>query len=93
MIIVMMTVDFHLGGCRSLKEKRHRMTRIRDRFGKLNNVAVCESDYHDVHRQAQWSFVAVGVDRKKVDQTLAKIELYLGTALDAGITRIDFQEL
>lgn len=93
MVIVMMTVDFHLGGCRSLKEKRHRMTRIRDRFGKLNNVAVCESAYQGLHRQAQWSFVCVDYDRKRVDQTLAGIELYLDTALDAGITRIDFQEL
>ena len=93
MVIVMMVVDFHLPGCRSLKEKRHRTKKIRDRFGKNSNVAVCESDYHDVHRQAQWSFVAVGIDRKKVDQTLAEIELFLDTGLDALITERELHEL
>ncbi len=93
MIIMVMVVDFHLGGCRSLKEKRHRMTRIRDRFGKLSNLAVCESDYHDIHHRAQWTFIGAGVDRTKIQQTLAQIELYLNTALDAQITNIDFQEL
>lgn len=93
MVIMVMVVDFHLGGCRSLKEKRHRMTRIRDRFGKQSNLAVCESDYQDIHHLAQWSFIGAGVDRKKIQQTLAQIELYLDTALDAQITNIDFQEL
>ncbi|MEN8136473.1 MAG: DUF503 domain-containing protein [Thermodesulfobacteriota bacterium] len=93
MVIVMLVVDFHLSGCRSLKEKRHRITRIRDRFGKKSNVAVCESDYHDVHRQAQWSFVIVGIDRKKVDQTLAEIEIFLDTGLDALMTERELHEL
>ncbi len=93
MVIVLMVVDFHLPGCRSLKEKRHRLTRIRDRFGKNSNVAVCESDYHDEHRQAQWSFVTVGIDRKKVDQTMVEIELFLDTGLDALMTKRELHEL
>lgn len=93
MVIVMMVVDFHLSGCHSLKEKRHRMSGIRDRFGKQSNVAVCESAYHDLHQQAQWSFVAIGVDHKKVDQTLASIELFLRTGIDAMITRIECQDI
>ena len=93
MVIVMMVVDFHLSGCRSLKEKRHRLLGIRDRFGKQSNVAVCESGHHDLHQQAQWSFVVIGIDHKKVDQTLAPIELFLRTGLDALTTRIDRQDL
>ena len=93
MVIVMMVVDFHLPGCRSLKEKRHRLMRIRDRFGKQSNVAICESDYHDVHHQAQWSFVAVGFDRKKVDQTLTEIELFLENGLDALMTERELHVL
>ena len=93
MVIVMMVVDFHLPGCRSLKEKRQRLSRIRDRFGKKSYLAVCESDYQDAHRQAQWSFVAVGVDRKKVEQTLAEVELFLDTGLDALISKRELHEL
>ena len=93
MVIVMMVVDFHLSGCRSLKEKRHRLSGIRDRFGKQSNVAVCESADHDLHQQAQWSFVAIGIDHKKVDQTLAPIEHFLRTGLDALIIRLDRQDI
>jgi hypothetical protein len=91
MEIGLMIVDFHLSGCRSLKEKRHRLSGIRDRFGKERNVAVCESDYHDLHQQAQWSFVAIGLNRRKVEKILAAIELSLQTGVDAVITRVDFQ--
>ena len=91
MEIVLMVVEFHLAGCRTLKEKRHRLSGIRDRFGKESNVAVCESDYHDLLHQAQWSFVVIGLSRRKVDQTLAGIELFLQTGIDAVITRVDVQ--
>lgn len=93
MVIMVMVVDFHLVGCRSLKEKRHRLSGLRDRFGKQSNVAVCESAYHDLHQQAQWAFVAVGVSRRKIEQTLASIEQALGSTVDAVIIRVDFQDL
>ena len=35
MNVRLMTIDFHLGGCRSLKEKRQRLKGMRERFGKL----------------------------------------------------------
>jgi uncharacterized protein YlxP (DUF503 family) len=41
----LLTVNFYLGGCRSLKEKRQRLKGMRERFGRTFNVAVCESDY------------------------------------------------
>lgn len=93
MVIVVMVVDFHLVGCRTLKEKRHRLSGLRDRFGKQSNVAVCESAYHDLHQQAQWAFVAVGVSRRKVGQALAAIEQALGSTVDAVIIRVDFHDL
>ncbi|MGV1098582.1 DUF503 domain-containing protein [Thiovibrio sp. JS02] len=88
---VLMVVDFHLAGCRSLKEKRHRLSGIRDRFGKVSNVAVCESDFHDSLQQAQWSFVVIGLSRAKIDQTLAGIEQFLQTGVDAAIIGVEVQ--
>ena len=89
MVIVMMVADFHLSGCSSLKEKRHRLSGIRDRFGKQSNVAICESAYHDLHKQAQWSFVAIGVSPKRVDQSLSTIENFLVNYIDATITHVE----
>ena len=42
-----LTLDLHLEGCQSLKEKRARTRGVRDRFGRLSQVAVCESDFSD----------------------------------------------
>ena len=84
-----MVVDFHLAGCRSLKEKRHRLAGLRERIGKESNVAVWESDHHDQLHEAQWSFVVIGLSRAKVDQTLAGIEDYLQSGVDAVVTRVE----
>ncbi|MFH1038612.1 MAG: DUF503 domain-containing protein [PVC group bacterium] len=85
MKIRLLVVDFHLPGCRSLKEKRQRIRGIRDRFGKQVNLAVCESGYQDDHQRAQWSFVAVASDQKTVDRMLADLEERLELAVDGVV--------
>ena len=65
MQIGVLTLTFHLPGCRSLKEKRQRLGGLRDRFGRNTTVGVCESGLQDAHQRAEWTFVAVG-DRKSV---------------------------
>mgnify|MGYP000076315535 CR=1 FL=1 len=84
MRMIIMTLDFQLPGCRSLKDKRHRLRGLKDRFGKLTNVAVTESDCHDQHQLAQWSFVAIGRDTQGLDKVLDDIETY-AHQLDAQI--------
>jgi hypothetical protein len=76
---------FHLPGCRSLKDKRQRLNGLRDRFGRLPGVAVCESDRADDLRQAVWSFVAVGASRSAVIKQLDGIERHASESIDAQI--------
>ena len=80
-----LTLDFQLPGCRSLKDKRRRLRGLKDRFGKTGNLAVTESDYHDHHQLAQWSFVAIGRDGQGLDKLLDDIESYSHAQLDANI--------
>jgi len=89
MEIGVMTVEFRLAGCRSLKDKRRALSGLRDRFGRQPNLAVCESDYQNELRRAQWSFVAIGATGALVDQTLDSVEekLELVDAEIAGIER------
>jgi uncharacterized protein YlxP (DUF503 family) len=82
MQLAVLTLDFHLEGCRSLKQKRQRLKGLRDRFGRLNNVAVCESDFPDQWDRAQWTFVCVGPSKAAVQGTCAKIEEH-ASQLDA----------
>ena len=87
LIVGLLELEFHLPGCRSLKEKRGRLAGIRDRFGRLTNVAVCESQYADALQRAQWSIVATGSDARVVSQTLDAVERDIVVHVDAVITR------
>ena len=78
-------MDFLLGGCRSLKEKRQRLRGLRDRFGKQPNLAVVESAHADSLQRARWSFVGSASDPEPIEQQLADIERYLALAVDAEI--------
>ena len=93
MKIGLMVVEFHLDGCRSLKEKRHRLSGIRDRLGKHTNLAVCESDRQGDCERAQWSFVAVAADSKTVERTIAKVEEHLETSVDARVVEVNRESL
>jgi hypothetical protein len=89
MQIGVLRVSFALPGCRSLKEKRQRLGGLRERFGKQVNVAVCESDFQDVHDRAEWTFVAAALTGKLIDQTLTEIENRIIETVDATVSGID----
>lgn len=81
MKVLLLTLDLRLPGCQSLKEKRNRVRKLRDRFGHQSNIAVFESDYRDKLGLSQWSFVIVG-DHNQVESDLAAIESYCASAID-----------
>ena len=89
MHIGVLDIDFHLAGCASLKEKRRRLARLRDKFGRVPNLAVCESDYQDSHQRARWSVVAVAGDAVVVEQSLANVERWVAESVDATIVGVD----
>ena len=88
MHIGVLGLDFHLPGCTSLKEKRSRLQRLRDKFGRAPNLAVCESGYQDSHQRARWSVVAVAASPKVVEQALGDVETWAEGRLDATLIRI-----
>jgi len=87
--IGLLRISFVLPGCRSLKEKRQRLGGLRERYGRQVNVAVCESDFHDVHDRAEWTFVAAAHNARLVEQTLTEVQQRIVETVDAGITGID----
>jgi hypothetical protein len=92
MHISLLSVQFHLEGCDSLKQKRQRLSGLRDRFGRLPQVAVCESGLQDSWNQAEWSFVVAG-DAKIVAKQLSDIENFCQAELDAVVTGIHREQL
>ena len=85
MNVRLLTVDFRLGGCRSLKEKRQRLKGLKDRFGRAPNVAVCESDFQDALQRAQWSFVATSANGDIAEKALSEILQSLQLSVDAEL--------
>ncbi|CAM2008851.1 DUF503 domain-containing protein [Acanthopleuribacter pedis] len=93
MILELMTAEFRLEGCYSLKDKRKRLSGLRHRFGNATNIAVCESDYHDVHDRSEWTFVVVGNSQAVVEKTFAVIEDRLVNSVDAMLLGIEREAL
>jgi len=89
----LLSVNFRLGGCRSLKEKRQRLKGIRDRYGRPPNVAVCESDFQDSHQRAQWTFIATASSANIVEQALADIVRNLELSVDAELIDVHRERL
>jgi uncharacterized protein YlxP (DUF503 family) len=88
MQIGVLRVSFVLPGCRSLKEKRQRLGGLRERYGRQVNVAVCESNFQDIHDRSEWTFVAVAQTARLIDQTLVDIEQRIIETVDATISGI-----
>jgi len=89
----LLIVDFRLGGCRSLKEKRQRLKGLRERFGKATNVAVCESAFQDVLQRAQWSFVATAASGDVAERALSDILQALQFSVDAELIGVQQESL
>jgi uncharacterized protein YlxP (DUF503 family) len=70
MVIGLLTLDLHIPGAHSLKDKRHALrgieTRLRERF----NVAVAEVEHQDLWQRARLAVVSVNTDTAHLDSTL-----------------------
>ncbi len=84
MVIGLLTLDFHLEGCASLKERRGRLGGLRQRFGRLPQIAVCEVP-GDNPRQACWQFLAMAQTRAQAEQLLDPVTRAAATEVDATL--------
>ena len=93
MRVAILRASFYLPGCGSLKEKRRRLGKLRDRFGQKTGLAVCESADPDVLQRGEWTFVAAAGSSQVIEQMLSEVERYLDGGLDAQLLNIDRQWL
>ena len=68
----LLSIHLHLPGAQSLKDKRMVLRRLKDRLKKLN-VAVAETDHHDLWQRAELGVVAISNEGVAVDRTLAAV--------------------
>ena len=89
MFIALLKVELYLEGSFSLKDKRHRLKKIKDHFGKKTYLAICESGFHDSLKRSQWSFVCIANDKSLIHKHFSVIEKYLVECIDAKVTVFD----
>lgn len=73
MILGTLSIDLHLPGCRSLKEKRGQLKKLIARLQRDFNVSVAEVEKHDLHQSARIGVAIVSNDRAFANRVLSKV--------------------
>lgn len=68
-VVGLLSVELHLAGARSLKDKRMVLRSMKDRLRRLN-VAVAELDHQDLWQRSTLGIVTIGPTTESVDHSL-----------------------
>lgn len=92
MVVGLLTVELHVPGSQSLKDKRMVLRRVKDRLKKFN-VSVSEVDHQDLWQRAALAVVAVSTDQSHVDRELSAVADEIERVEPGLITRTDIEFL
>ena len=92
MVVGLLTVELHVPGSQSLKDKRMVLRRIKDRLKKFN-VAVSEVEHHDLWQRAALAVVTVSTEEQHADRELAAVAEEIERVEPGLITRTDVEFL
>ncbi len=89
MIVGLLTLDIHLPYSHSLKEKRKRMLRVKDRLKNKYNIAFAELDFQDKWQRTLIGMVTLNSQKKIIEQMFQKITLEFQELIDGEILSRD----
>jgi hypothetical protein len=73
MVVKLLTIDMHLPGRSSLKEKRFVLASVKSRLRSRFNVAVSEVGHHEKWQRTVLAVVTVSVDGEAAEATCQKV--------------------
>ena len=85
--LALLTLNFHLEGCTSLKEKRQVVKSLQERLRNRFNVAVAEIDYQDLWQRSVVAAVTVSSDHVHAERVLRSVEAEAASLLGPGLTQ------
>ena len=91
MFLGLLTLDLHLPGCESLKEKRHRLKGVIERVRSKFNVSASEVGDQDLHQSAVVGVSMVNSDKLMVEQVLARVEDFFANGDGLMITSTEIE--
>ena len=77
MVVGICKLTLMIPACRSLKEKRRALRRIKDRTAGTFGITVSEVGLNDVWQRAELGFAAVGNDRRHIESIMAKAQDFI----------------
>jgi uncharacterized protein YlxP (DUF503 family) len=92
MVVGHLSIEIHIPGSQSLKEKRMVLRSLKDRIKKFN-VAVAEVEFHDLWQRAGLSVVTVSNDEKHADRELSAVVNEIERLEPGLITRTEVEFL
>jgi len=79
MHIGILTIELHLPGCGSLKEKRSRLKPLLARLRKEFNVSTAETDHNDVWQSAGLGCAMISADAGRIQKKLGVVAAWIDT--------------
>ncbi len=92
MVVGLLSVELHVPGSRSLKDKRMVLRRIKDRLKKFN-VAVSEVEHQDLWQRAALAVVTVSTEEAHADRELQAVADEIDRVEPGLITRTEIEYL
>jgi uncharacterized protein len=92
MVIALLSVELHLHGAQSLKDKRMVLRRIKDRLAKFN-CAVAEVEHHDLWQRAGLGIVTISTAQAHAERELAAVADEIERLEPGAITRTGIEFL
>ena len=89
MVIGVMTLEFHLPSCQSLKSKRYIVESLKDRLFNKFNVSVAEIEYQNLWQRTRIAVVTVSGDKRFAHAVLSNAMDLARLETEAVLTRSD----
>ena len=92
MVVGHLSIEFHIPGSQSLKDKRMVLRSVKDRIKKFN-VSVAEIDHHDLWQRAALGVVTIATTQAHADRELAAVADEIERVEPGLITRTEVEFL
>ena len=89
MIVGICTIEIHLPGAHSLKEKRRVLRSLKDRLRSKHNISIAEVDDQDLWQKAVIGLAAVSIGRVPLERLFEAIRSEVRSQISGEI--IEFQ--
>jgi len=89
--IVFCSLELHLPGCHSLKEKRSVLQKAAGRLRSKFNFSISELDYQDTWQRGRLGAVSIGPDRRKLEQLAEQLVAESERVLGGDLLRYEIE--